>query len=306
MNDETPVNHDHLMAVLAIVTIGFLFALSGFAIPIALLFILGAAAVMAVARHVDPVAPRPGWFGRAVLSGFVASAGMVVAFIVAYAVANAFATMMAGSTRSASTAQMAVWTYNLVHNNLTDLAQRSLYLTLGLHFAAGITLAAVYARYFEERLPGPYWARGLVYAGIPGLLSVLVFFPMAGAGFMGMALGAGAFPFVGNMLLHGVYGATLGLVCGPAGDRLPGDEWVDDPEEVAYMQHAESLASRGVVIGLVAGLIAGIIGGGFFPGVMVGPREATAVGLALIGGAAGALVGSLMGLTDDGLAHAHT
>src|SRR5205823_3461724 len=110
---------------------------------------------------------------------------------------------------------------NLTHNKVLDLAQSALYLSIGVHFAVGLVLALVYAYIVEPRMWGPGWIRGSLFAIVPWVFSVVVFFPLVGGGFLGVGLGAGPLAFLGNLVLHVVYGATLGLMYEPMFDEQP-------------------------------------------------------------------------------------
>ena len=244
--------------------------------------------------------PKIGWLSQSVLSGFIASMAMLLAFALAYAIALSVAALMGVSgADTASRATMAGWLYNLAHNPLTDRAQSSLYFAVGAHVTMGLVFAALYAYWAEPRMWGSHWVRGLVFSAIPWLFSVAVFFPLAGGGFLGTALGAGPLPFLGNLVLHGIYGAVLGAMYGPWGDIMPAVEETRTAEHYRAMAEAEGAAAKGVISGLVFGLFLGAAGGGLLqamPNLGGGPTTLTILGLALMGGALGALVGSLLGL----------
>lgn len=53
-----------------------------------------------------------------------------------------------------------------------------------------------------------------MFSLIPWAFSLVVFLPLVGGGFLGLGLGAGPLPILGNLLLHAVYGVTLGSVLG--------------------------------------------------------------------------------------------
>jgi hypothetical protein len=246
--------------------------------------------------------PKPGWLSKAILSGFIASIAMLFAFAVAYAAALTLAGAMTGDQDTASRTGMARWLFNLTHNPVTDLAQSSLYFSVGAHITLGLVFAVIYGFWAEPRMWGPHWARGVVFATLPWLFSVLLFLPATGGGFLGLALGAGPLPFLGNLALHAVFGAVLGVMYGPWGDIMPAVEESRTPEHYRAMGVAEGLAAKGVLVGLLLGLVAGALGGSFLeprlPDLTAGPPQLSILGLALMGGALGALVGSLLGLPE--------
>jgi membrane protein DedA with SNARE-associated domain len=80
-----------------------------------------------------------------------------------------------------------------------------------LFFLAGILWSIVYAVRFEPRLSGPPWLKGAVFSLLPTVVSWFVVLPLLGAGPLGLGLGAGLIPAVGELVRHLLYGAALGL-----------------------------------------------------------------------------------------------
>jgi hypothetical protein len=154
----------------------------------------------------------------------------------------------------------------------------------------GLALSLVYGRYVEPRLTGPSWRRGIIFALIPWLFSLLVFLPLMGGGLLGLGIGAGILPILGNLILHLVYGAVLGATYAEAAE-----DWLDDTEIDRY---SAAEAERGAAIGVVAGLIPGLV-----IGWLIGPafgdyvsQPVTAIGVGFIGAAIGLAIGSFVGL----------
>ena len=240
---------------------------------------------------------------RAIVSGFVATVTMVVTFVLAYGVAVVLSGVQLAPKRGA--VDFSGYFYGLTHNSLIDSAYDNLYLALALHLAAGLVWALIYAYIAEPRLPGPGWIRGILFSIVPWILSLIVFLPVVGGGFFASALNAGPLPIIGNLVLHLVYGATLGLLYGPFGDRLvdlePGSEYTSE-EAARFWQRAEALEARGIVAGLIVGLLVGVVGAvvaaSAGPGTTIlgSSPLAFATASALIGAAFGGLVGSLAGL----------
>jgi hypothetical protein len=165
-----------------------------------------------------------------------------------------------------------------------------------------VVFALLYAYVFEPRFQGPDWMRGLVFAFIPWALSLVVFLPIVGGGFFGMAIGAGPLPAIGNLILHLAYGTALGAIYGPLGD-IPADNFARGAphDELAVMEHYEETAARGIVIGALVGAVAGVAGA-----VLLGP-DARQAGLGVsslvlvpivmaVGSILGGLWGSISGL----------
>jgi hypothetical protein len=168
------------------------------------------------------------------------------------------------------------WLHDLADNTLTVAALNSPYLSLYFHFLAGILLALLYGGWAEPRLPGPAWQKGILFAFAPCIFSVVVFFPLAGAGVLGFGLNAGPLPIAGNLILHLVYGSVLGLLYGPLMDReLAGPGGTHD------QVHANQVVAgtfKGAAIGLSVGLLAGALMGPLAVWLLSAP---TATSLAL-------------------------
>lgn len=247
--------------------------------------------------------PRPvaGWLPRAILSGFIASMTMAIAFFFAYGLARVATTIALSDRRGAETFHL--WVQALTNNQVLDLAAGGLYLAGAAHLTVGVLWAVVYAYYFEPRLPGSGWLKGLTFSLIPWALSLIVFLPVVGGGLFGFAIGAGPLPAIGNLVLHLVYGAALGAMFGPLGD-IAADEFphagvVDEPRVVAQYERA---AARGIVAGAVVGLIVGTVlaiqagsqGVAMPSGV---PALAFPPVVAIIGATFGGVLGSISGLS---------
>jgi hypothetical protein len=233
---------------------------------------------------------------RAIIAGFVATVAMTFTLVLAYFVASQLGSAdFPAHTRVAGPQQ---WLWALTHNPVTELALSAPPAALAFHLALGLVWAVIYAAWFEPRLPGEDWQRGVLFAAIPFVLSVVIFLPLVGGGMLGLALGAGPLPVLGNLILHAVYGATLGAVYGRAGDYVLSETGLADAEEAAVLERAERRMAEGIVVGGVLGLALGLAGTALLRGLPVGPvgPAAAAFFWLLLGGALGALVGSLLGL----------
>ena len=84
-------------------------------------------------------------------------------------------------------------------------------LFVALFFLGAVLWAFLYARVARERLPGPPWARGLLFSVLPLAASGLVALPLLGAGPFGLGLGAGLLPLAGEVFRHALFGVGLGI-----------------------------------------------------------------------------------------------
>jgi hypothetical protein len=224
---------------------------------------------------------REDWFIRAVIAGFIATVTMTIVLLVAYGVALALGSPGPGA------GILANWFWGLTHNVVTSAAGTALPLAALLDSVFGIIWAVVYARLAEPHLSGPGWKRGLIFSPLPGLLSLLVFLPAVGGGILGLGLGAGPLPIIGNLLVHAVYGVTLGYLYLPQHSHLlvpDGEE--ENPEEIMLAHRGERTMAFGIIVGLVLGAIVGLIAGdvagagqGALLGILVGAAGGSAIGL---------------------------
>ena len=271
---------------------------------------------------------RAGWLAGAIVAGFAATMVMLLAFVVAFSLARLLSGVPFGElwgselvrrefgrqgVRGADVPLVTIpggellrlWLYNLTHNRLIDLISTDLYIAVAIYLAGGLVWAVVYAALAEPRLTGPAWRRGAVFSIVPGILSVVVFLPLVGAGMLGSALGAGPLPVIGNLLLHLVYGITLGQLYGPFGDRDA--TTLEGPlasAAAAAMGASDRMLARGLLIGLGLGTALGIavtFAAGLRPDdrLLAIPVAALLLASALLGAALGAVIGSFVGLSGS-------
>lgn len=232
--------------------------------------------------------PLPGWLSRAVMSGFIATAAITILFFIAYG-ASAAAGSFQPAWEPAST--FALWLRALTRNQVLDLAASGIYLAAIFNIVVGVLWALVYGYYAEPRLSGSHWRRGATFALFPWALSLVVFLPAMGGGLLGLSLGAGPLPAIGNLILHLGYGVTLGAVYGPLGD-ISADEFSraaprDDRETVT---HYERATARGIVVG---GGIGTLLGVALFAIMAPHPSSIPSLGFIPGGMALGAILGEL-------------
>jgi hypothetical protein len=236
----------------------------------------------------EPGAPLPGaaeaaqarraqWLSGGVIAGFVATVVMSLALLIAY--------LIAGGIGSETGNRVDRWFAGLSDNHLTSGIYDVPIAAFSVNLLAGLAWALVYARFVEERLPGPGWRRGMLFSIVPWLLSLVVFFPLVGAGFFGAGLNAGPLPALGNLVLHLLYGAVLGTVY-----AIPD---ISSATSVAD-QRAAKLENDGTAIGLVGGLTLGLVVGAIASAIFAGDRNA-ALNITLAGGGFGTVAGALIG-----------
>jgi len=232
-------------------------------------------------------------FARALLSGFIASTAMQLAFAL-----GCSAVLLLANGQAAGPASS--WFQSLRNSGLVDLTRPALHQAIGLYFLVGLLWAVVYTHLFQHRLSGPQWERGLLFACVPWLFSVLVLLPVAGAGPLGLALAAGPLPLIGSLALHALYGVTLAVLSSSFGDGVLARPRSGEAQVIA-LQNAEFCAALGVVGGLALGAGLGLVlvnvnqaGNG---SAWLGMHPFGLVAASTVtGGALGGLVGSFFGL----------
>jgi len=259
---------------------------------------------------------------RAILAGFAASLTMLLMFVVAFNLALLLgaapapvwpalerdsiihpATWVTPSDQATPAADALAtprgWLVSLTHNRLIDAGLDDVYLAAGIYFAGGLLWAVLYTL-VEPHLPGPAWQRGVLFAMLPALVSLVVVLPLLGGGLFGLSLGAGPLPAIGNVLLHVIYGAILGVVYGPFGDldastleRPASSE--GERAAASYEPVAALTLLGGLVVGGVVGLIASYAAGS--GASLIGEASGGLILWgALLGGVIGLFVGSFAGL----------
>jgi hypothetical protein len=227
----------------------------------------------------QPISPdRSRWLSNSILAGFPATVVLTMVFIGGY--------LLSGTLGQESGNLIARWFHGLTHNTLTDGAYDVPIGAYSINLLAGLAWAVVYGYIAEPRMGGPGWRKGMLFSIVPWMLSLVVFFPLVGAGFFGADLGAGPLPAIGNLILHLAYGAVLGsLYAVPeyaTADTTATTEWESEWQ------------NRGMTIGLVGGLAIGMIAGSALA-LFVSSNLASPVEMLLAGAAVGTLVGAIAG-----------
>jgi hypothetical protein len=226
--------------------------------------------------------PREDWLRAGVLAGFLATFAMTIVLVAAFGLASSIGRAEGSGVQG--------WFWALVNNPVAERTADGVVLAIGANLAMGLLLALVYARYAEPRLHGPNWWRGMQFSLIPWLLSLIIFLPLMGGGLLGMAIGAGPLPILGNLILHLVYGAVLGSAYAEAAE-----DWLDDTD---VDRGNAAAAERGAAVGLALGLVPGLVVGWLIApafGDLVGRAE-SAIGVAFIGAVIGLAIGSFAGM----------
>jgi hypothetical protein len=232
----------------------------------------------------------PDWLPIGVMAGFAATTILTAGLMLSYEVAR-----IAGS--NGPTANLFErWLWSLTHNPVTETTRVNLSIALILHFGAGILLGVVYAGFVEPRLHGPGWQRGIIFSLIPWLLSLIIFLPAIGGGFLGLSLRAGPLPILGNLILHLIYGVTLGEVYAVDRWQTESGQPADDVERRA-LDRSQRASALGIAFGLICG---GLIGQAAASTIAPGQDPLlVAVVAAIIGSGIGFMLGSFAGLTPE-------
>ena len=107
------------------------------------------------------------WGAHAITAGFMATIAMGVTITIGFV----FATNLGNRTGNT----IFQWFYHLANNRITNTTQNSLFVAAALYLVFGLIWALVYARLVEPLLHGTGLQKGLTFAMVPFLLSVIVF-----------------------------------------------------------------------------------------------------------------------------------
>jgi hypothetical protein len=246
--------------------------------------------------------PRRRWLAGAIIAGFVAIGTSTAALMLAYALANGAADSQGDQLRR--------WLYQLTHNEVVSFSSGRPAVAIVLHVLLGLVWALVYARFIEWPRALRWWigdgpgrARGMRFALLPWIVSLLLLLPAALFNVLDWALSAGPLVPIGNLLLHLIFGFTLGQLYDASADApaLGEDLTYEEPLERVAIEHSEDLGAAGILfggaIGAAVGIMLAVVLPPVLPGIDFGGWEiALAVGGILAGGAVGGIVGSFAGL----------
>jgi hypothetical protein len=228
---------------------------------------------------------RTDWLRASLLSGFVATFALTATVALGYAIAKGI------GNRDGNTIER--WFYGLTDNKLTDDISDRFLLVMLANLVFGLAWSLAYGRLVASNSRNSGWRSGAMFSIIPWILSVTVFFPIAGAGFLGNDLDAGPMPVIGNLIIHLMFGAVLGSMY-----AIDMETGLDGSSGDSY---AAATAERGAAIGIAAGGVVGAIGGWFMADQFdsLASQPVIALAGALSAAAIGALVGSLVGMADE-------
>lgn len=218
---------------------------------------------------------RSRWLSGAILAGFVATIVMSLFLVIVYA--------LTGYIGDEDGNQLSQWFWNLSHNDLTEGVWDIPIASFSINLLAGLAWALVYGGVVERKMSGPGWFRGMLFSLGPWLLSLIVFFPAVGGGFLGSEVGAGPLPALGNLVLHLIYGAVLGGVF-----AIP--EISSNPLDTRTARSQNNGTAIGLVAGLTAGIVIGATAAAFFASDVN-----DGINITLTGGGIGILLGGLLG-----------
>src|SRR5438067_3473374 len=245
---------------------------------------------------------RERWLSDAILAGFIAIATSTAALMIAYVVANGAADSQGDVLRR--------WLWQLTHNQVVAFSSGRPAYALAIHVVLGVIWALVYARFVEANRAlewwigrGPGWERGMRFALVPWLVSLLVLLPAAMVNMLDWALSAGPLVPLGNLILHLIYGFTLGQLYDASADEsaIGADLAYEEPLQAAAVAHSEDFGAAGIVVGAIVGALVGVGLAIVLPPIVPnvdfgGWQAALAVGGILAGGEVGVIVGSFAGL----------
>ena len=231
---------------------------------------------------------------RAIISGFVATISMTIAFAIGYAVAFLLAKAESGLYQQG--ALQARWSDSLIHNQAISLASNNLYAAFAVHFCIGLLWGVVYGYFVQPRLSGPGWQRGSLFALVPWILSLVVFSPLVGGGFFGLATNAGPLPTLSNLILHVVYGAVLGTTFELFDNDPDAEGGLSPVREIIVNLRSLKFSAGGILVGTFIGAVVGVLGVSTLQGTpdqdMLGlPSDLFFVASVLLGSSWGNLVG---------------
>ena len=231
-----------------------------------------------------------------IIAGFVAIGSSTAALMIAYVIANGAADSQGDFLRQ--------WFWQLTHNEVVTFSRAAPAIAIGLHVILGMHLGAGLRALLRAADVGAGLAAG--HAVLAPAVALLAADPAARGDVRScsdVAFSAGPLPPLGNLVLHLIYGFTLGQLYDSSADEpaLAEDTAYDEPLERAAVEHSEEFGAAGILVGAVVGAAVGVGLAVVLPPTLPnidfqGWSVALAVGGILAGGAVGGIVGSFAGL----------
>jgi membrane protein DedA with SNARE-associated domain len=108
-----------------------------------------------------------------------------------------------------------------------------LFIALPAFLGVGVLWGALYALWAEARLPAdwPDWLKGLTFALLPLMTSLLIVMPVLGLGLFGVGV-TGPVAATGELIRHAAYGVQLGLLYPIFRTRRPVRVIAHSPDEI--------------------------------------------------------------------------
>ena len=109
-----------------------------------------------------------------------------------------------------------------------------LFIAVPLYLAVGAMWGAIYGAWGERQLASRYsdWQKGVIFAALPLLVSLLLVLPVLGLGFLGVGA-TGPVAFTGELIRHIAFGALLGFMYPVFRARRPVKVRAHTPGELA-------------------------------------------------------------------------
>ncbi|MGC4105818.1 MAG: hypothetical protein QM753_05585 [Thermomicrobiales bacterium] len=216
------------------------------------------------------------------IAGFLATFAMTACIAIAYGLAN--------SVGKADGTSLERWLFALSNNRLTEHVGESFFFAMIGNLLMGMVWAVIYARFAEPRMAGPGWWKGALFSFVPFVLTIAVFFPLAGVGLFARNVHAGPLPILGALALHLTYGLLLGT--------FYGIDVTSGLSDATGERDAAESAERGAAYGIGIGSLLGFVAGWLMAPQMetLASRPVIGIAGALSGAAMGVLLGSLLGM----------
>ena len=213
------------------------FALLGSLVPLSLLLLWTFRARQGMGRRAAAVpANRDQQMGAGGIAGFLATIGSTLLLNVVINLAGNLAFNAPGTLVEQTAARLAF-------AFAREVQPAWLFVAVPAYLIVGVLWGLLYALYGQHRFPEtwPDWLTGVVFAGLPLVVSLVLVMPLLGLGFFGVGA-TGAVAATGEVIRHVAYGVLLGLLYPVLRVRRPLKLLPHTPEDVAA-EPSERVAS---------------------------------------------------------------